>query len=527
MRFSSYITATSAVLYAFQVQSEAFQPRRNSAAWWRLTAGPLARGGANPGGQAAATLALAVAIDPNDEQHHPAELALTYQPKTNSAFARYQAEYKRSLDQPESFWAEKALQFLHWETPFQSVLPSKASGFEQVHWFSGGKLNMCYNAIDRHVEAGKGNDMAMVWEGDEPDDIRRLTFNDMLARVSQIANALKAKGVGKGDVVTLYMPMIPELPLTMLACARIGAIHSVVFAGFSADALAQRISAASSKFLVTADQGIRGGKRIPLLDIVHSARSKWNLESTLEQVFVWERFYDKSQPDTLSLKPNEAHMNALTDLQRPYCPPTIMDAEDTLFVLYTSGSTGQPKALVHTTGGYALWAAFTARTTFDFTPGDLFACVADCGWITGHTYVVYGPLLNGITTFVFESTPLYPTPARYWEMIERHQITQFYTAPTAIRSLMRYGDDIPQQYAMASLKVLGTVGEPINAAAWDWYYQFVGKERCTLVDTYWQTETGGHIITNIPGVVRFSSKIRRGSWFSSFECSQLLFFLAM
>lgn len=301
--------------------------------------------------------------------------------------------------------------------------------------------------------------------------------------------------------------MVPELAMTMLACARIGAVHSVVFAGFSADALAQRVVAANSRYLVTADQGLRGGKTIGLKQIVNDARAKPGCEETLQKVLVWERFYkhaEAEEEDELAapyeMQPKDIRMNVLVDRQRPYCPPVSMDSEDNLFILYTSGSTGQPKGLVHTTGGYALYAAFTTKTTFDLAEGDIFACVADCGWITGHTYVVYGPLLNGGTTFLFESTPVYPDAGRYWDMIERHKITQFYTAPTAIRLLMRYGDEIPSEYDLSSLKILGSVGEPINAAAWEWYYHNIGKEKCTVVDTYWQTETGGHIITNLPGI---------------------------
>ena len=295
--------------------------------------------------------------------------------------------------------------------------------------------------------------------------------------------------------------------MTMLACARIGAVHSVVFAGFSAEALAQRVSAAASKFLVTADQGVRGGKTIPLKQIVNEARSKENAEDYVQKVLVWERFYDNGDDNVnnqdeapYDMLPKDVRMDPLVAKQRPYCPAVTMDSEDNLFILYTSGSTGKPKGLVHTTAGYALYAAFTTKATFDLAPGDIFACVADCGWITGHSYVVYGPLLNGGTTFLFESTPLYPDGGRYWDMIERHQINQFYTAPTAIRSLMRFGNEIPTKYDLSSLKILGSVGEPINAAAWDWYYQHVGRKQCTIVDTYWQTETGGHVMTNLPGV---------------------------
>jgi acetyl-CoA synthetase len=457
-----------------------------------------------------------------------------YPPSANSGFDRYLHEYAQSIEDPAAFWGQKAHEYLDWERDYDSVLDGTLEHGD-IRWFSGGKLNVAYNAIDRHVIKGKGEQTALLWEGDEPDQVKKISYNELLRRVSQIANALTQQGVKKGDVVTIYMPMIPELPMTMLACARIGAVHSVVFAGFSAEALASRVVAANSDTIVTADIGKRGGKTIKLKNIVDEARGKENMDASLRQVLCFEHGYkegDEESEAPYDMKDKDVRMNPLVDRQRPYSVPVPMDAEDSLFILYTSGSTGSPKGLLHTTGGYALYSAFTTKTTFDLAEGDVFACVADCGWITGHTYVVYGPLLNGSTTLLFESTPVYPDEGRYWDMVQRHKITQFYTAPTAIRLLMKYDDDVPKKYNLSSksplrlvegyflqqithpivvysnccrliskgLKILGSVGEPINPEAWRWYYKNVGRERCSIVDTYWQTETGGHIITNIPGV---------------------------
>lgn len=425
------------------------------------------------------------------------------------ALEAYRTTHRESITDASEFWLREALDRLDWFVPPTVGLQG---GFiaGDARWFAGGQLNVTYNCLDRVVARGDeyANRIALICEGDEPTDISQWTYQDMLHKTCQVANALRVQGVRKGDVVTIYMPMIPELAWTMLACVRIGAIHSVVFAGFSAEALAQRISAAQSSFLVTADQGKRGGKTIPLKDICDAARNKLNVEELIQTVFVWERNYVPESAQEHAVKqpgfiahPKDVRMNVLVSQQRPYCPPVWMDAEDSMFILYTSGSTGKPKGLLHTTGGYALYAAFTTKKSFGLKDGDLFACVADCGWITGHTYVVYGPLLNASTSFMFESTPVYPTADRYWDMIQRHKITQFYTAPTAIRLLMRYGDDIPKKYDVSqTVRVLGTVGEPINPEAWRWYYEVVGRKKCSVVDTYWQTETGGHVITNLPGI---------------------------
>lgn len=450
------------------------------------------------------------------------DIAPLYDAKSeNTALKRYKSDYVFSLSKNKQYWNKRATDLITWDNyPFDesSCDGIMTGGFEygDVAWFPGAKLNVCSNAIDRHVQNGKANDIAMIWEGDEPDQVLKFTYADMLRKVSEIANALKSQGVRKGDVVTIYMPMIPQLPMTMLACMRLGAVHSVVFAGFSSEALSSRIAASKSSVVVTADVGMRGGKTIPLKKIVDDAIGKHACKDIVKKVLVYERERSIVPDGNIATDGNakcsgntpqinwfpdrDVNMNDILPKQRPYCPPESMDAEDASFILYTSGSTGQPKGLVHTTGGYALYAAHTIQTTFDLQPNDIFACVADCGWITGHTYVVYGPLLSGGTTVIFESTPMYPDAGRYWDMVQRHKITLFYTAPTAVRSLIRFGDDIPKKYDLSSLRILGSVGEPINPAAWSWYYHAVGEGKCTIVDTYWQTETGGHIITNIPGV---------------------------
>ena len=407
-----------------------------------------------------------------------------------SSMDDYERLYKRSVDDPEGFWAEEARARLDWEREFDLVrdcdFPTGT-----VAWFLGGKLNVCYNCVDRHT-AERGDAPAIVWEGDQPNEVRRITYIELLQAVSRMANVLLHHGVRRGDRVAIYLPMVPEAAMAMLACARIGAVHTVVFAGFSADALRDRIIDAKAAAVITADQGLRGGKVIPLKRIVDEAVMA---APSVRNVFVTKRTGAKVP----FFPPRDVDMDEAMEAQRPYCPPESMDAEDTLFLLYTSGSTGKPKGIAHASAGYLLYTAMTHRYVFDYREGDVYACVADVGWITGHSYVVYGPLANGATTFMFESTPVYPDPGRYWDMVERHRITQFYTAPTALRTVARESDDWVRKYDRSSLRVLGTVGEPINPDTWEWYYRTVGEERCAIVDTWWQTETGGIMITPMPG----------------------------
>ncbi|KAL7433191.1 hypothetical protein ACHAXM_003449 [Skeletonema potamos] len=463
---------------------------------------------------------LLLAVDNDAPDHMPVieDVAPTYDNKHHHHFDRYKLDHAKSLSHNAQYWNQRAIDLLTWEYyPFDenNCEGIMTGGFEHgdVTWFAGARMNICYNAVDRHAQnPTKAKQVAMIWEGDEPGQCLEFTYADLQRKISEIANAMKSQGVKKGDVVTIYMPMIPQLPMTMLACARIGAIHSVVFAGFSSEALSSRIAASNSKVVITADVGMRGTKEIQLKKIVDEAIEKNNCQDIVSKVLVYERERSIAPASTTTeegtsnnngmnwVSGRDVNMNDILPKQRPYCPPESMHAEDPSFILYTSGSTGMPKGLVHTTAGYALYAASTFQITFDHQPDDIFACVADCGWVTGHTYVVYGPLISGGTTVIFESTPLYPDAGRYWDMVQRHKISVFYTAPTAIRSLIRFGDDVPKKYDLSSLRILGSVGEPINAAAWKWYYDAVGQKDCTIVDTYWQTETGGHIVTNIPGV---------------------------
>ena len=407
----------------------------------------------------------------------------------NSA-SQYEKLYKESITNNSAFWEKQAKELLHWQHDFQMVSDCDFSE-GLISWFLGGKLNACENCVDRHVKT-KGDQVAIIWEADEPGNEKRITYRELQREVSRLANVLRHNGIRKGDRVAIYMPMIPEAVYSMLACARIGAVHSVVFAGFSAESLRDRINDSGCKAVITADEGVRGKKIIPLKRMVDEAVMAC---PTVKNVFVAKRTGNK-----VPFYPHrDIWLQEAMDAERPYCPIEHMDSEDTLFLLYTSGSTGKPKGVSHTTAGYLLYAALTHKYVFDYKDGDVYACVADIGWVTGHSYVVYGPLLNGATTVLFESIPNYPDSGRYWEMVQRLKINQFYTAPTAIRAIQRDGDEFVKKYDRSSLRVLGTVGEPISPETWKWYYEVVGEKRCSVVDTWWQTETGGIMITPLPG----------------------------
>jgi acetyl-CoA synthetase len=407
--------------------------------------------------------------------------------------AQYEAMYTRSVEDNEGFWAEQAKR-LDWIKPFTRVKDvSFAKDDLHIRWFDDGSLNVCYNCVDRHLET-KGDDTAIIWEGDDPGTDLTITYRELHERVCRFANALKALGTKKGDRVTIYMPMIPDAAVAMLACARIGAVHSVVFGGFSPDALAGRIQDCSSNIVVTADEGRRGGKRVPLKANVDAAAAKPNV-TTLEKVLVVRN----TGADVGMVEGRDVWLHDIEKDVDADCPCEEMGAEDPLFILYTSGSTGQPKGVLHTSGGYLVFAAMTHEYVFDYHPGDVYWCTADVGWVTGHSYIVYGPLANGAITLMFEGVPNYPTAARFWEVCDKHQVNICYTAPTAIRALMREGDEPVKSTSRKSLRLLGSVGEPINPEAWEWYYHVVGDSRCPIVDTWWQTETGGILITPLPG----------------------------
>jgi acetyl-CoA synthetase len=403
----------------------------------------------------------------------------------------YQALYTQSIECPEEFWTEQAGQLLHWHEPWQQV---HSGDFAQAdsRWFSGAKLNAAYNCIDRHL-VHRGAQTAIIWEGDEPEDSKHISYRELHEAVCRLANALRARGVAKGDRVCIYMPMVPEAAYAMLACARIGAVHSVVFGGFSPESIKDRILDSDCRIVITADEGVRGGRRIPLKANVDAALANC---PAVHSVFVVRR----TQAQIPWNEARDVCYHQSTSAASAECPIELMAAEDPLFILYTSGSTGKPKGVLHTTAGYLLGASLTHKYVFDYHEGDVYWCTADVGWVTGHSYIVYGPLANGATTLMFEGVPSYPNPSRFWEVIDKHQVSIFYTAPTAIRALMAAGDEPVIKTSRSSLRLLGSVGEPINPEAWEWYYHVVGEGRCAIVDTWWQTETGAIMITPLPGV---------------------------
>ena len=401
--------------------------------------------------------------------------------------------YEQSITDPEGFWSEQAEQFLSWDQPWNKVLDWDYSK-GHIRWFEGGKLNACYNCVDRHLER-RGDQTALIWEGDDPADDAHITYRELHENVCRMANVLKSRNVSKGDRVCIYMPMIPEAVYAMLACARIGAVHSVVFGGFSPESIKDRVLDSDCQTVITADEGIRGAKHIPLKANVDQAlQSCPNVHTVLTIRRTGGKIDWNEGRDVWY---HEAAAEVPAD-----CPVELMDAEDPLFILYTSGSTGKPKGVLHTTGGYLLYAAITHKYVFDYHDGDIYWCTADVGWITGHSYIVYGPLANGAISLVFEGVPTYPDASRFWRVCDKHQVNTFYTAPTALRALMRMGNEPVQNTSRQSLRLLGTVGEPINPEAWEWYYHTIGEAKCPIVDTWWQTETGGHMITPVPGATR-------------------------
>ncbi|MEM8816866.1 MAG: acetate--CoA ligase [Pseudomonadota bacterium] len=405
----------------------------------------------------------------------------------------YMAMYRRSLEEPEAFWAEQAA-IVDWIEPFSKVKDvSFARDDLHIRWFEDGILNVCYNCVDRHLEE-RGDQTAIIWEGDDPGKDLEISYRDLHGRVCRFANSLKAIGVGKGDRVTIYMPMIPEAAVAMLACARIGAVHSVVFGGFSPEALAGRIVDCESTVVITADEGLRGGRSVPLKENVDRA-AEIDGVTTLEKVLVVRN----TGGDIDWTEGRDVWLHDLEKTVGEDCPVEPMNAEDPLFILYTSGSTGTPKGVLHTTGGYLVYVALTFRYIFNYEPGEVYWCTADVGWVTGHSYIVYGPLANGAISLMFEGVPTYPDASRLWQVCDKHGVNILYTAPTAIRALMREGDEPVQRTSRKSLRLLGSVGEPINPEAWEWYYRVVGDSRCPIVDTWWQTETGGALISPLPG----------------------------
>ena len=422
-------------------------------------------------------------------------------PKDFAANARitrddYQHLYTRSLQDPDAFWMDTAKRLDWMQAPMQVKDVSFNVEDFRIHWFADGQLNASVNCLDRHL-ATRGDKIALIFEPDSPDvQVQRISYRELHARVCRLANALRNLGIGKGDRVTIYLPMIPEAVVAMLACARIGAVHMVVFGGFAPQSIADRVSDCASKLIITADEGLRGSKRVPLKANVDAALALPGTNS-VETVLVVRHTHGAVDMQM----PRDRWYDAVVDAQPDTCEPERMNAEDPLFILYTSGSTGKPKGVLHTTGGYLLWAAYTHECVFDLRDDDVFWCTADIGWVTGHSYIVYGPLANGATEVIFEGVPNYPDASRFWQVIDKHQVSLFYTAPTAIRALMREGDAPVKKTSRASLRLLGSVGEPINPEAWRWYFEVVGDSRCPIVDTWWQTETGGILISPLPGAI--------------------------
>ena len=426
----------------------------------------------------------------SDEKIYPVQAEVARRAHADNK--KYLELYERSVRDPDGFWDEQAKQLVTWFKPWNKVSDwSYDASNLHIKWFEGGKLNVSYNCLDRHLEK-RGDQTAIIWEGDDPKTDKKLTYRELHGEVCKFANALKSRGVKKGDRVCLYMPMIPEAAVAMLACTRIGAVHSVVFGGFSPQSLSDRILDSDCRVVITADEGVRGGKKVPLKKNTDEALMKCPNVHTV--VVIKHTSGQTGWKDGRDVWYHELMAKSSVD-----CPPEQMDAEDPLFILYTSGSTGKPKGVLHTTGGYLLFAAITHKYVFDYHDGDIYWCTADVGWVTGHTYILYGPLCNGAITLMFEGVPNYPDSSRFWEVIDKHRVNIFYTAPTAIRALMREGEAPVKKTSRKSLRLLGTVGEPINPEAWEWYYHTVGDARVPVVDTWWQTETGGILITPLPG----------------------------
>ncbi len=406
--------------------------------------------------------------------------------------ARYEEMYQRSIDDPDGFWGEQAKEYLTWSKPWEKVLDySFMQDDLHIEWFRGGKLNVSVNCLDRHLE-DRGDQTAILWEGDNPEESKAITYREMHADVNKFANVLKKRGVKKGDRVSIYMPMIPEAVVAMLACTRIGAVHSIVFSAFSPDALKDRILDSDCQCLITADQSVRGGKALPLK--VNADKALSNCPNVHTSIVVKRG----GEPVEWTEDRDVWYHEVMADAD-PDCKPEEMDAEDPMFILYTSGSTGKPKGVLHSTGGYLLQAAMTHKLVFDYQEGEVYWCTADIGWVTGHSYIVYGPMANGAISLMFEGIPTYPDVGRFWQVVEKHKVASFYTAPTAIRALMAAGEEPVRKTDRSSLRLLGTVGEPINPEAWEWYNRVVGDNRCPIVDTWWQTETGAHMLTPLPG----------------------------